>query len=152
MKSILPMPRASLYRGRATIMYVGFTQFASGHIKGDVLMIYPHKMSSIVNGSDDVLYHRKIELSQRFRACHIYLSAIRKSLKVEELVPYLDAIDETLQWVLFQFSSISPPTVRSSSCSCSRRFTNLLDYKSKLKAWPCINTKVSTKRLQTHHR
>jgi len=78
-------------------------------------------MSSIETGSNVVPYHRKIELSQIFQACHVYLSAIRKSLKAEELVPYLDAIDETLQWVLFQFS----PTADISP-ECSLLFLILL--------------------------
>ena len=64
-------------------------------------------MSSIERASDRVPYHHNIELSQVFHACHVYIAAIRKSPKAEKLFPYLDAIDETLQWVLFHFSSKS---------------------------------------------
>ena len=68
-------------------------------------------MSSIENPSNGGPYHRNVKLSQIFHACHVYLSAIRKSPKAEQLSAYIDAIDETLQWVLFHFSSktdISP--------------------------------------------
>jgi hypothetical protein len=61
-------------------------------------------MESVNEEENAIPYHCNLELEQVFEACHAYITAIRKSTKVETILSHLDGVDETLQWAT-QFTS-----------------------------------------------